>query len=155
MTYIRGEVEEAGCLFCNRLAMSEGPESLILARGEHAYLILNRFPYTNGHMMVVPNAHEPSLEGLDSATLTELMRLTANAITVLRLSYNAEAFNVGINIGEAAGAGIIEHVHVHIVPRWAGDTNFMTATASTRVLPEALEETYKNLRESWIEHLAP
>lgn len=149
MTYIKGEEKEPGCLFCNRLAMSNGPENLILHRGQDAYVILNRFPYTNGHIMVVPMAHKPSLEGLKEATLLELMKLTNRALELLRQVYGANAFNVGINIGEAAGAGIEEHIHMHIVPRWSGDTNFMTSTAQTRVLPEALEDTYQKLLIGW------
>lgn len=139
-------------MFCNRLAMEDGPENLVLHRGQHAFVILNRFPYTNGHMMVVPYEHQPSLEDLQPETHTELMHLTSTALSVLRSVYEAQNFNIGINIGEAAGAGIVEHVHIHIVPRWAGDTNFMTTTAETRVIPESLQEAYLKLRTAWHEH---
>jgi ATP adenylyltransferase len=149
MSYIRGEEEEKGCLFCNRAAQEDGPENLILHRGQRIFVILNRYPYTNGHVMVVPFDHQPSIENLDHETQAELMHITAQVLNVLRRQYAAESFNIGVNIGDAAGAGVADHVHVHIVPRWTGDTNFMTTTASTRVLPEALEETYENLRQHW------
>jgi len=99
--------------------------------------------------MVVPYQHVPTLEALDEKTLAELMQLTTQALRVLRKIYKAQAFNIGVNIGEIAGAGVADHVHMHILPRWAGDTNFMSTTAETRVLPEALEESYARLREGW------
>jgi ATP adenylyltransferase len=111
--------------------------------------MLNLYPYSNGHMMVVPFAHQPSLDDLDDATQAELIKLTSRSISMLRQAYGAEAFNVGINIGEPAGAGVPDHVHVHVVPRWSGDTNFMATTAETRVIPEALERTYERLRAAW------
>lgn len=149
MDYIKNSEPEPGCIFCKRLEMEDSAENLILHRGEKAFAILNRYPYTNGHMMVVPYQHTASIEDLDAATQAELMKLTAEAVRVLRTVYAAEAFNVGMNIGAAAGAGIADHVHVHIVPRWDGDTNFMSTTAHTRVLPEALEVTYARLRDAW------
>jgi ATP adenylyltransferase len=152
MVYIKSKEDESGCMFCNQLAMKDGPENLILHRGQNAFVILNRFPYTNGHMMVVPYEHQASIEALATETLSELMQLTSTALTVLHNVYEAQNFNIGINIGEAAGAGIVEHVHIHIVPRWAGDTNFMTTTAETRVIPEALDEAYQALRYAWHEH---
>jgi ATP adenylyltransferase len=151
MVYIKGEREEGVCLFCNRQAMPDGPDNLILHRGQSAYIILNRYPYTNGHLMVVPFAHEASLEGLDQATLGELLSLTSQTLTLLRDVYGALAFNVGINIGEVAGAGVAEHVHIHVVPRWAGDTSFMTSIGETRVIPEAIAETYEKLQTGWLE----
>ena len=150
MDYIEDSGSESGCLFCNRLTLPDGLENLILHRGELGFVILNRFPYVNGHMMIVPYAHEASLESLPSATLSELMGLSTDALRVLREVYQAEAFNLGINIGEAAGAGVAEHVHIHVLPRWSGDTSFMTTTAETRVMPEALEITYQRLREGWL-----
>jgi len=106
--------------------------------------------YTNGHMMVVPFTHKHSLEGLDDKTLLEMLSLASEALGVLRDAYNADGFNLGANIGEAAGAGVKEHVHLHVVPRWTGDTNFMATTAETRVLPEALEVTYQTLLGLWL-----
>lgn len=152
MTYIKGETEEDGCLFCNRLKQKDGPDNLILHRGKQAYVILNRYPYTNGHVMVVPFEHESSIEDLSYETQAELMELTGQSLRALREQYGAQNFNIGINIGEAAGAGVVDHVHIHIVPRWSGDTNFMTTTAKTRVLPESLEETYEFLRSYWHEN---
>lgn len=149
MEYIEGHTDEAGCLFCDCLELDDGPDNLILHRTAAAFVMLNRYPYTNGHMMVVPIAHRASLEDLDDPALSDLMRLSARAISVLRETYEASAFNLGANIGEPAGAGIVGHVHFHVVPRWAGDTNFMATTAETRVIPEALDVTYDKLRELW------
>ncbi|MEW6567204.1 MAG: HIT domain-containing protein [Chloroflexota bacterium] len=149
MAYVEQPNQEAGCLFCSRLAQIDGPENLILHRGRHAFVILNRFPYTTGHMMIVPFAHQGSLEALDEATRGELMALATRAIAVLRQAYGAQAFNVGANIGVAAGAGVADHVHFHVLPRWPGDTNFMTTTADTRVIPSSLEATYTRLRPLW------
>ncbi|UCF61052.1 MAG: HIT domain-containing protein [Anaerolineaceae bacterium] len=151
MAYIKGDTEETGCLFCNRLTQHDGPQNLILYRGQRAFVILNRFPYTNGHMMVVPNEHKPSIEELDDQTLAELFQLTNQALGILRQTYGAENFNIGINIGEASGAGVTDHVHLHVVPRWSGDTSFMSTVAETRVLPEALEETFEKLLSAWIQ----
>lgn len=145
MAYIENPPQETGCIFCDRLEEEDGPENLILLRGQNTFLILNRYPYTNGHMMVVPTQHTNSLEFLDDETLFELMLHTTLALRVLRNEYGAQDFNVGINIGEAAGAGVADHVHVHVVPRWSGDTNFMSTTAETRVLPESLEQSYSRI----------
>lgn len=149
MSYLKGEAKEEGCLFCNCTMQEDSANNLILHRGQRVYIILNRYPYTNGHVMVVPFEHKPSIEELDHETQAELMHLTSQVLQVLRRQYGAENFNIGINVGEAAGAGVVDHVHVHIVPRWTGDTSFMTTTASTRVLPESLEETYEKLRQHW------
>ena len=149
MAYIEEHGKEPGCLFCRQLAQTDGPENLILHRGHLAFVILNRFPYTSGHLMIAPFAHKASLELLDSPTLTELIALTATSLTLLRRVYGAQAFNIGVNIGEAAGAGVVDHVHVHVVPRWRGDTNFMTTTAETRVIPTSLEAAYERLLEGW------
>ncbi len=149
MDYIQESSLEEGCLFCNLLAQEDGPANLILHRGQNVFVVLNRYPYTNGHMMVVPFTHVPSLEGLGDKTLLEMISLASEALGVLRDAYNADGFNLGANIGEAAGAGVKEHVHLHVVPRWTGDTNFMATTAETRVLPEALEVTYQTLLGLW------
>jgi diadenosine tetraphosphate (Ap4A) HIT family hydrolase len=109
-----------------RKAKEDSPENLIIQRGKLAFVILNLYPYTSGHVMVVPFAHKPNLEELDSATRAEMMELTSQATSVLRKIYGTKSFNIGVNIGEAAGAGVKEHVHIHIVPRWVGDTNFMS-----------------------------
>jgi ATP adenylyltransferase len=149
MAYIEERNSDPGCLFCLRLAEPDGPDNLILHRGPNAFVILNRFPYTNGHLMVVPNDHQPSLEGLDAETLTEVMELSKRSLRALRQAYGAESFNLGVNIGAAAGAGVVYHVHMHVVPRWGGDTNFMATVAETRVIPEDLAVTYRRLSEAW------
>ena len=149
MTYIQEGIDESECLFCSLLAMQDDPENLILRRGQHAFVILNRFPYTNGHTMVVPFMHKPSLEGLAPDVLLEMIQFTQLATRVLHDAYQTDGFNIGANIGEAAGAGVKEHVHFHIVPRWHGDTNFMATTAETRVIPEDLLATYEKLRHLW------
>lgn len=149
MKYIETNNKETGCVFCNAQAQADSAENLIAFRGEKAYVILNRFPYTSGHLMVIPFTHVPNLEGLDAETRAEMMELTSRCTTVLREVYRTHSFNVGINMGEAAGAGVLGHVHIHIVPRWAGDTNFMSAVGETRVLPEALEDTYRRLHKAF------
>jgi ATP adenylyltransferase len=149
MTYIENHEKQEGCIFCTARAQADGVENLIAFRGKYAYVILNRFPYTSGHLMVVPFKHKPNLEELDHVIRNEMMELTSQCMTVLRKIYQAPAFNMGANIGEAAGAGVRGHVHIHIVPRWKGDTNFMSALAETRVLPEALEDTYQRVREGF------
>ena len=130
-------------------AMEDGAQNLIAYRWARAYVILNRYPYTSGHLMVVPFEHKANLEVLDSQTRAEMMELTARCMTVLRKVYNPQAFNMGANIGEAAGAGVKEHVHIHIVPRWKGDTNFMSTLGDTRVLPETLEDTYVRIKKGF------
>ncbi len=149
MEYILNPKSEEGCIFCSALKLSDGPENLIISRGSKAFVILNRYPYTSGHLMIVPYMHQPSLELLDSGSRAEIMELSARAIQVLQVVYTPQGFNLGMNIGHAAGAGVTEHVHLHIVPRWVGDTNFMSSVSQTRVLPELLEETYRRVKEAW------
>ena len=149
MKYVQNKSKESDCVFCNALAKNDSAQNLIVMRAEHAFAILNKFPYTSGHLMIVPTDHKTSLEELDSTTRAEMMELVARFITILRSIYNPEGFNVGINIGKAAGAGVPGHVHIHIVPRWVGDTNFMSTVGETRVLPETLDETYRHIREAW------
>lgn len=145
MKYVTNAAQERGCVFCNALAKTDSYQNLIVLRTERAFIILNKYPYTSGHLMVAPLAHQASLELLDPPTRAEMMELVSQAIQVLRGVYNPQGFNVGINIGEVAGAGVPGHVHIHIVPRWSGDTNFMTAIGDVRVLPESLEETYRRV----------
>jgi ATP adenylyltransferase len=149
MEYIEDHGKEQGCVFCQALTRVDGPDNLIVHRGDHAFVILNRFPYTSGHVMVVPLRHGPDLEHLEPAERAEMMELTSRATKVLRSVYQTSAFNVGMNIGEAAGAGVKEHVHIHVVPRWVGDTNFMSTLASTRVLPERLADTWERIRAAF------
>jgi len=149
MTYIQNHKDEEGCVFCKAQDITDGPVNLILYRGQQTFVILNRYPYTSGHLMVVPYMHTASLQGLEPQARAEMMELATQIMSMLSEEYHAQGFNVGINIGEAAGAGITEHVHLHVVPRWTGDTNFMSALGETRVLPETLEDTYHRLKGTW------
>ncbi len=149
MEYIQGEKNVEGCVFC---IAAEGPEdekNLVVFRGKYSFVILNRYPYNTGHLMVVPYEHHPSIETLEPEVRCEMMELASRAIPLLAEVYHPQGFNLGINIGSAAGAGIREHVHFHILPRWDGDTNFMSSLAGTRVLPESLEESYQRIRKCW------
>lgn len=146
MKYLKAaEGERASCVFCEAPSMRD-EESLIVYRGEKAYVILNKYPYNNGHVMIVPYRHVPSLVDLRADELTEIAILVNASITALIEVYKPHGFNVGVNIGEAAGAGIAGHVHVHVVPRWRGDSNFMMTVGGTKVLPEMLKDTYKRLK---------
>lgn len=153
MEYIESTNNDSECIFCIAQALEDSAENLIAYRGARAYVILNRFPYTSGHVMVVPFEHQASLEGLDPPTRAELIETATLCMTVLRNVYNPQAFNIGVNIGEAAGAGVKEHVHIHVVPRWAGDTNFMSVLGESRVLPELLSATYERIKRSFDEVL--
>ncbi|MCU0488343.1 MAG: HIT domain-containing protein [Anaerolineales bacterium] len=150
MTYIQDQNKEEGCVFCKALETIDGSQNLVVFRGQWNFVILNRFPYTSGHLMVVPKQHTAYLPVLDVPTMAELMELASQSITVLSKLYHPQGYNLGMNLGEVAGAGIAEHIHLHIVPRWGGDTNFMSTTAATRVLPEALEDTYCRIKEAWL-----
>ena len=134
-----------GCVFCAKVSAPDESEH-VLCRGQFAFITLNRYPYNNGHLMVVPYIHVASLEDLDPPTLTELMLLVNRGLAALRAAYKPDGFNIGVNLGRAAGAGIAEHVHIHIVPRWNADTNFMPIVSETRVIPEMLDQTYGRLR---------
>ncbi len=143
------QMKTAGCVFCDVQKEADGPDNLVIFRANRCFVILNRFPYTSGHMMVVANTHRDSLEDLDAETRAEMMELATRGMVILRSEYHPDAFNVGANIGEAAGAGVVGHVHLHVVPRWAGDANFMMTLAEIKVVNEALEETYARLRRAW------
>lgn len=149
MEYIENH-EEEGCIFCLAAEKEDNLENLIVHRGKRAFVILNLYPYTSGHIMVSPFKHVSSLEDLNPKTRAEMMELVSKSITVLKKTYKPQAFNIGSNIGEAAGAGIPDHIHMHIVPRWIGDTNFMSSVGGTRVLPEALADTYKRVRNEFL-----
>ena len=135
----------AQCIFCG-LPKLPDYDAKIVYRGEHCFVILNSFPYTSGHVMVVPFAHLDELQKLPEAAAQEMMALSQKMESVLRQVYTPDGINLGMNIGRAAGAGVAGHIHMHVLPRWVGDTNFMTVTGESRVLPEALEETWKKLR---------
>lgn len=139
------------CVLCEKMSDHRDRENYILYRSSRGYIMLNPYPYNNGHLMVVPLKHVPSLEQLGQEELLDLMNLTVKGIEALRKALKPEGFNIGINIGKAAGAGIVDHVHIHIVPRWEGDTNFMAVMAETKVIPELLDQTYDRLIEHFKE----
>ena len=149
MEYISAE-PRPGCLFCRVLQDPDDKDSeLVVWRPEGAIVMLNRFPYNPGHAMVAPAAHVGDLEALDDEQTTHLMRALKRTIAVLKASMSPEGFNIGANAGRVAGAGIPDHIHLHVVPRWNGDTNFMTAVAEVRVMAEDLETSYKKLKAVW------
>ena len=145
MPYIKGAAPIEGCVFCLARDGTDDRAALVLARGPHAFLILNAFPYTPGHVMAVLNRHIGSFLDARAEELTDAMRLAQRAATALTEEYRAEAFNIGLNQGRVAGAGIADHLHVHVVPRWSGDHNFMTVLGEARVLPEDLDTTWERL----------
>lgn len=144
--YISGASREPGCVFCRALALGDDARALILLRGRQNFIILNRFPYTSGHSMVVPYTHSSDLGSCDLDTLAEMMELTRRVQLALEDLYHPQGYNIGMNLGKAAGAGVADHIHQHVLPRWTGDTNFMTTMAETRLLPEDLAVTYDKLR---------
>ena len=134
------------CIFCDHLAAGDDEGAHILARGEHAFVLLNAFPYNTGHLMVAPNSHAGELEDLEREVRSEMMELVTRSSAIIREGMGAHGFNIGINMGAAAGAGIPGHLHMHVVPRWNGDTNFMPVVGETKVLPEMIADTYARLR---------
>jgi ATP adenylyltransferase len=147
MSYVaQGHDGRQGCVFCELPAQRDDEATYILHRGHRAYVIMNRYPYNNGHVMVVPDAHVAALTDLPGDVAGEIMELTRRCQEVVQAAMGPHGFNVGINQGRAAGAGIDEHLHVHLLPRWIGDTNFMPALGDTRVLPQHLDETYSLLK---------
>jgi len=154
MPYLRGEDRQPvdGCIFCIKAGGSGAEfdaQEHVVARSEHVYVTLNAYPYNNGHLLIVPFAHVPSVEDLPAEALTDLMLTLNRALAALRAVYKPHAFNIGANIGAEAGAGLPDHVHLHVVPRWEADTNFMTVVAGTRVIPDMLASTYSQLRDAW------
>jgi ATP adenylyltransferase len=145
--YILGfnDSKSNGCLFCNAIKQNADKRNLILHRGETTFIMMNKFPYTSGHLMVVPYRHVGVLERLSKATTCELMLETSRIAGILKKAFKPNGLNIGINIGRAAGAGVPGHLHVHIVPRWAGDNSFMPVVGKTRVISVSLETTYKIL----------
>jgi ATP adenylyltransferase len=146
LKYVQGERADEGCIFCLAAEPGEDERRLVLRRGERCFVMLNAFPYNSGHLMVAPRRHVASVEQLDGDELLELMRLTQQALGAVRGEYGPDGFNLGVNEGKIAGAGFADHVHLHVVPRWAADSNFMAVTADTRVLPQSLEDTYAALK---------
>lgn len=154
MAYIKGSERVEGCIFCDLpgLDTAEDPASLILHRGKHAFVILNKFPYNSGHIMVAPYRHTAEFENLTDEEHLETSKLVARCVQALHAEYTPQGFNIGVNQGTVAGAGIADHIHAHVVPRWGGDTNFMTTVGETKVMPEALEETYAKLAPHFTGH---
>jgi ATP adenylyltransferase len=140
------------CIFCLAAAGTADEENLVVYRGQTTFAILNRYPYTSGHLMIAPYEHVPRLSQAGEDSVEEMMRVARRVERILETVYHADGLNIGMNLGEAAGAGIEEHIHLHILPRWNGDANFMTTVGATRVLPEALEETYAKLKHAFDEH---
>ena len=147
--YVTTAERAPGCIFCELPAQHRDSENYIVYRGRLNFVILNRFPYTSGHLMVVPYEHAPLLEQLAEETLSEMILLARDAERHLRANYQPDGLNVGINIGKAGGAGVAGHIHMHVLPRWVADANFMTSVGETRVLPEDLGMTYEKLSRAW------
>jgi ATP adenylyltransferase len=148
MAFILGS-REKGCVFCNRWKRKKDEADLILHRGKHAFVILNKYPYANGHILIVPYKHTPSLEKLDRKSYTEILSLITDSVKILKKTFRAQGFNIGSNIGKIAGAGIAEHIHFHVVPRWEGDVNYMPLIGETKVMPDHLENIYHEIRKAW------
>jgi ATP adenylyltransferase len=152
--YIASADSVPGCVFCR--VLQDQPENtveerdrsnLVVFRASFNFVILNLFPYTSGHLMIAPYSHTGSLEGLDDATAAEIMQLAKRTVAALQAEYRPEGFNIGFNLGRAAGAGVADHLHLHVVPRWSGDANFVSVIGETRVLPEELTATYDRLKK--------
>jgi ATP adenylyltransferase len=139
------------CIFCSKPALGEDAPALIPYRGERCYVMLNAFPYNTGHVMIAPYEHTNDLAGLDGPTADELMGLTQRSLRAIATAYGPDGYNVGLNLGRIAGAGFADHVHMHVVPRWAGDTNFMPVIADTRIVNESLEDGYEKLHDAFAE----
>jgi ATP adenylyltransferase len=148
LEYIRGADEQEGCVFC-RARDGDDEEGLVVHRGNRALVVLNKYPYASGHLMVAPNRHEGEFGDLETEEALEVHQLAAAGVAALAETMRPQGFNLGWNLGRIAGAGVVDHVHLHVVPRWAGDTNFMPVLADVKVLPEALEATRRKLAEAW------
>ena len=140
---------EEECIFCAKPAAEDDEATLIVHRGERCFVILNKFPYTNGHLMVAPYEHIAALQELDAETIAEMMGLAQRGIEALESSYSPHGYNVGCNQGRVAGAGVEHHIHMHVVPRWGGDTNFMPVLGDTRVMNQTLEDSYETVRKAF------
>ena len=147
--YFQRDRSDPSCVFCAAYEAEDSPDNLVVHRGERTYVILNLYPYSNGHLMVVPYQHCQDLAELPQETLQELICVASKAVSLLEDIYHPQGFNLGMNIGSPAGAGIAGHLHMHVVPRWTGDANFISVVGQTRVLPETLEETYERVKAAW------
>jgi ATP adenylyltransferase len=146
--YILGPKEE-GCLLCRIAGQKKDAHNLVLRRGRLCFVMINLYPYNSGHLMIVPYRHEKDLESLSREETGEMMALAGTSIAVLKETMRPQGFNLGINLGDIAGAGVEDHLHLHVVPRWKGDTNFMPVTARTKVISQDLQETYRTLQKAW------
>jgi ATP adenylyltransferase len=149
MKYLENEAHPQECPFCLVLKGTNRDDSHLVYRGKKTFVIINRYPYTTGHLLILPISHQEKLSDLDQATRAELMEMINHAMDVLQEVYQPNGFNVGLNMGSAAGAGIPKHLHWHVVPRWSGDTNYMTVAGGVRVLPELLEDTLQKVQSAW------
>jgi ATP adenylyltransferase len=154
MRYVAGAHREEGCIFCNRLAEQDDVRSLILHRRERAFVIMNLFPYNTGHLMIVPNAHVASPEDAEPEVMREMAEVRGPVLRALRRALSPDGFNLGLNVGAPAGAGVADHLHEHVVPRWQGDANFMPILAATMVMPELIPVTYAKIRAELAAELA-
>jgi ATP adenylyltransferase len=149
MQYVSSSGESSSeCLFCELPRQERDAENLLVQRGRHAFSMLNLYPYNNGHLMIAPYQHTGDLAALDSEVAADVLALIQRAVGALSNEYHPDGYNIGMNLGRVAGAGVPDHLHVHIVPRWGGDTNFMPLTADTKVLPETLQQTYQRLKRA-------
>jgi ATP adenylyltransferase len=146
-SYIKGEKSDE-CIFCTKPGLPD-EEGFVVHRGERCFVMLNAFPYTNGHVMVAPYEHTAVLQDLDEPTSNEVIALVQKSLNAIGSAYGPDGYNVGANLGSIAGAGVADHFHMHVVPRWEGDTNFMPVVGEVRVLPESLEESYRSLRDAF------
>ncbi|MBI2956675.1 MAG: HIT domain-containing protein [Acidobacteria bacterium] len=145
--YVSKADASPGCIFCEARRRDNDAETLILFRGRHNFILLNRFPYTTGHAMIAPYEHKGELDAVGADVLTEMMQLCQRLQGALAAEYNPDGYNIGMNLGRVAGAGVADHLHLHVLPRWAGDTSFMTTVGETRLEPEDLQTTYAKLKK--------
>lgn len=148
MEYIK-HANESGCIFCQAIKSNNDRKNLVIYRGKTSFIIMNRYPYNPGHLMIAPNDHKSNFDGLEDDEILELIRLLGRSMRVLQDAVQPDGFNMGINLGRIAGAGIEGHLHIHVVPRWQGDTNFMPVIGETKVVSEALEATYDHLKKQF------
>jgi ATP adenylyltransferase len=149
LAFIRGE-KSPSCVFCEKARERDDRKNFVLYRGAHNFILLNAYPYAAGHLMIAPYEHRGSLVDLSTETTADMMELAKRSVRALRQAYRTDSFNVGMNLGAAAGAGIADHVHLHVVPRWVGDSNFMPVLGDVRLIPETLEITYDRLLDAGI-----
>lgn len=149
MRYIDGSHKDERCIFCAKPKEDKDRENLIVYRGKKAFVIMNLFPYTNGHLMITPYKHTGKLEELNDEELLDIMHLAQKTLKALKICMNPEGFNMGFNIGRPAGAGIVDHIHLHVVPRWVGDTNFMPLLSETKVISEHIFDTYEKIKKGF------